>query len=260
MKARHLFLLVPLLMGADYVHMDDITKSWLGLIAECNATTGKLNWDATAEAFKCDTDGTVAGGGITTVEDIDSVPTYGSLSLLSFDQADGFVITNPAAGEAQIDLAALPAGVYGAASIDGDDVASSLAGRSLTLTAASPDTLDADAELYTDVKCINIDPNNNDTTDWFMWKAPFDVTITGVDCIVDATTSVVLTPNECDANGGTCTAIEAALSCAVTNTAEAGGSVDNPGIDAGDWIRVVRSTVVGSPTQATLCLEMTYDD
>lgn len=40
------------------------------------------------------------------------------------------------------------AGNYAAASIDGDDINSNLAGRSLTLTSASPDTLDADAELY----------------------------------------------------------------------------------------------------------------
>jgi len=45
--------------------------------------------------------------------------------------------------------ACLSAGVYGSASIDGDDINSNIAGRSLTLTSGSPDTLDADVELYT---------------------------------------------------------------------------------------------------------------
>jgi hypothetical protein len=49
--------------AADYVHMDDTGKSWLGLIGECDAVTGKLNWDATNEQFKCDTDGGGGGGG-----------------------------------------------------------------------------------------------------------------------------------------------------------------------------------------------------
>jgi len=49
------------------------------------------------------TDDTSAGGGIVTVEDIDSNPTYTSLTKLSFNQADGFVITNPVSTEAQID-------------------------------------------------------------------------------------------------------------------------------------------------------------
>jgi hypothetical protein len=45
------------------------------------------------------------------------------------------------------------AGQYAAASIDGDDIASGLAGTGLTLTAASPDTLDCDAASTTAVGC-----------------------------------------------------------------------------------------------------------
>ena len=47
-------------------------------------------------------------------------------------------------------------GDYAAASIDGDDINSNIAGRSLTLTSASPDTLDADVELYTFVISANL--------------------------------------------------------------------------------------------------------
>ena len=57
-----------------------------------------------------------------------------------------------------IDLASevtgvLPAGSYGAASIDGDDINSNLAGTGLTLTGASPDTLDCDVPSTSVVGC-----------------------------------------------------------------------------------------------------------
>lgn len=47
----------------------------------------------------------VGGGGGTTitVEELDGSPSYSSISKLIFDQADGFVITNPGAGSARID-------------------------------------------------------------------------------------------------------------------------------------------------------------
>ncbi len=130
-----------------------------------------------------------------------------------------------------------------------------MGGRSLS---ASSGSMDADAELYTDAKCITIDPTHS-VTQWVMWRAPHAVTITGVDCRSENGTSVVLTPQECDANGANCVDIEAAITCATTNTTEA-TSVDNGSIDAGDWIEVTRGTNTGSSTQVSLCLEYTVND
>jgi len=45
-----------------------------------------------------------SGGGSITVEDEDGVPSYTGITKISFDQTDGFAITNPFAGEAQIDM------------------------------------------------------------------------------------------------------------------------------------------------------------
>lgn len=115
------------------------------------------------------------------------------------------------------------------------------------------------AENHMAPLCINIDPSAT-TTDWFMVKVPYAITVTGIDCIVDAATSVVLTPQECNGDGASCSDIEAAITCAATNTTEGGGSVDNPSIDAGDWIRVTRGTVTGSPMQAVLCIEYTRNN
>ena len=136
------------------------------------------------------------------------------------------------------------------------DYSALTAGRSLT--APSAGTIDADAELYTDTKCINIDPAAT-TTDWFMYRTDAAITVTGIDCIVDAATSVVLTLRECDANGGTCGATEAAITCAATNTTEAAG-IDDAAVDAGDWMRVLRGTVTGSPAQAVLCFTFQVND
>lgn len=45
-----------------------------------------------------------ASAGSLTVQDVDATPSYNSITTLQFDQADGFIITNPSAGVARIDL------------------------------------------------------------------------------------------------------------------------------------------------------------
>lgn len=139
--------------------------------------------------------------------------------------------------------------------------ASGLGGRSITCTDTGANgtfTCVADAETYTDTKCMNIDPALA-TTSWLMWRASAALTITGVDCLVEDATSTVATLQECDANGDACTAVEAAMTCLVTNTTEAAG-VDNTGIDAGDYLRVLRGANVGAPAQLIMCFEFTWDD
>jgi hypothetical protein len=153
---------------------------------------------------------------------------------------------------------AIDAGEVTAAAIDGDDVNSNIAGRSLTLTAASPDTLDADAELYTSTKCMVIE-TPADADNFLFWRTDLAITVTGIDCLVNAATSAVTTVQECDANGGTCTAVEAAMTCGTTNTTEAAG-IDNAAIDAGDWLRLDVGTVTGTPGHVNVCVTYTKDD
>jgi hypothetical protein len=54
-----------------------------------------------------------AVGGSVTAEEADGSPSYGSVTTLRFDQADGFVLTNPSAGVARIDMAAATASQAG---------------------------------------------------------------------------------------------------------------------------------------------------
>lgn len=129
-------------------------------------------------------------------------------------------------------------------------------------TGANPydDSPDNDGEVPDDItvtrtKCINVDPSHS-TTNWLFFRANASLTITGIDCIVDAATSVVMTLRECDSNGGSCGDTEAAITCLATNTTEASG-IDDASVDAGDWMRITRGTMTGSPTQAELCVNYT---
>lgn len=140
---------------------------------------------------------------------------------------------------------------------EADDFDNLTAGRSLTIDTGTG-TIDADQELYEHSRCINIDPGHS-TTDWLMFRAERALTVIGVDCLVDAATSVVLTPRECDADGANCSDIEAAITCGTTNSTEASG-IDNASIDAGDWVRVTRGTLTGSASQAMICLTYTVAD
>lgn len=46
----------------------------------------------------------MSSGGSITVEEVDGTPSYTGITTIRFDQADGFVVTNPSAGVARIDL------------------------------------------------------------------------------------------------------------------------------------------------------------
>jgi hypothetical protein len=133
--------------------------------------------------------------------------------------------------------------------------ANSTGGRSLTVSGGA---MDADQELYEKTKCINVDPAHS-TTDWLFFKAERAITVIGIDCIVDAATSVVMTLRECNGDGASCGDTEAAITCAATNTTEASG-IDDSAVDAGDWMRITRGSMTGSPTQAILCATYTVND
>jgi len=142
--------------------------------------------------------------------------------------------------------------------LTGDDIASSIGGRSLTLSSGTPDTLDADPELYEKSPCLVI-PSPDAAQDLLWFRAERALTVTGVDCLVAASTSAQATVNECDGNGANCVAIEATITCGTTNTTES-STVDNATVDAGDWIRVDVGTVSGTPGQLAVCLTFTVDD
>src|SRR3990167_1165255 len=128
------------------------------------------------------------------------------------------------------------------------------AGRSLTLS--TNDVL-ADAELYTDTKCMTIE-TPTDADNFLFWRAEQAITVTGVFCVVNAATSAVITFQECDVNGGTCGTTEAALTCGVTVTSST--TIDDAAIDAGDFLRVDVGTVTGTVGHVIACETFTRND
>jgi len=141
-----------------------------------------------------------------------------------------------------------------AAGIDGDDIASSIGGRSLTLTSASPDTLDVDAECYDYRSGVFIE-NPVDTDDW----ASIDhfekaVTITKIWCESDQLVTLNLKRDDgsaadmatadlpCDP-GGSC----AASSGCITTLVDA---EDN--LSIGDEIDLDVASVGSTPTRVTV--------
>jgi hypothetical protein len=105
-------------------------------------------------------------------------------------------------------------------------------------------------------KCMDVEsPVNGDSILFFHAEAA--LTVTHINCLVNAATSVVITVQQCDANGGSCTPTEAAMTCGTTNTAES-GAIDAPSITTGNWTRVAVGTVTGAPGQVAICVTYTF--
>lgn len=108
--------------------------------------------------------------------------------------------------------------------------------------------------FVSDIEPITIESPTS-AMDWILFRAHRDATIKGIDCIAIGGTSAAVTVNECNANAGSCVAIEAEITCGTTNTTES-GAIDNEGIDEGDYIRVDVGTVIGSVTQLHVSVEV----
>lgn len=106
-----------------------------------------------------------------------------------------------------------------------------------------------------DEKCHGItDPADADNH--IFWRVNAASTVTEVYGIVEDATSVVVTFQECDSAGDTCSTIEA-VTADVDGAADDG--VDNASLDAGDWIRMDIGTVTGTPGHVVGCLTITRD-
>ena len=104
-------------------------------------------------------------------------------------------------------------------------------------------------------RCIVIE-SPVDADNLLFFSTEVAMTVVGIDCLVNAATSVPITVQECDANGGTCSAVEAAITCGTTNSTEAAG-IDNPSIDAGDWVRIDVGVPSGTPGHVAVCVRYT---
>lgn len=113
------------------------------------------------------------------------------------------------------------------------------------------------ARVATDLltKCMTIE-SPTDADNFLFFRASRGLTVTGIDCVVHAATSAVITVQECNGNGTTCGTTEAAMTCTTTNTTEAAG-IDDATVDTGDWLRIDVGAVTGTVGQVSVCMEYT---
>ena len=152
-------------------------------------------------------------------------------SVLNATTLGGAVVNSSLTGLGTVTSGTISAGVYGAASIDGDDINSNIAGRSLTLTSASPDTLDVDAELFT----YNIGTNLFATT-----------TADGISTTTEAFLSVQIA-NASTITGFSCYADDTGTSTirAAVSTTGTGAGTDilyTTGVECGSDVEVATTT------------------
>jgi len=109
--------------------------------------------------------------------------TTSSLSQIAIGTSGQVLTSNGAGSVASFQTLSIAAGEYAAASIDGDDIASSLGGNYIALTAASPDVLDLDPDVVIHtVSFIVSSSSMSTTTDVVQHKWSQNVTITRVSC------------------------------------------------------------------------------
>ena len=97
-----------------------------------------------------------------------------------------------------------------------------------------------------------------DTDDILIMKAPYGMTITKVDCIVQGTTSITGQLQECDSAGANCADTDASgdIACDADGAAD-DGSLSNASIDSGDWILWKSTSASGTPTFLTVTFQYT---
>jgi len=148
-----------------------------------------------------------------------------------------------------------------AAIIDGDNLATSIAGRSLVLTAGSPDQIDADEELYRDECNVTIETAVVDD-DVMCGKATGAITLTNLDCTATGgTANLQVGIYECDATGDTC--VDSGFQVTVNNTT-GNFNDDATGNDAaigdGNWWQINIESVTSAPTYLHCQAEFTRND
>ena len=118
--------------------------------------------------------------------------------------------------------------------------------------------IDLDSEIYTkEIGMVVETPADADS--FLVWKAPYALTITDIDCITGAATSAVIDIQECTSAGASCTTVDATITCDSDGAAD-DGTLTNGAIDSGDWIKLDIGTVTGTVGHVAVTVKYTPTD
>jgi hypothetical protein len=90
-----------------------------------------------------------------------------------------------------------------------------------------------------------------DTDDINIMKAPYGMTILGINCIVQGTTSATGQLQECSATGTDCADLDDDIACDADGAADDGSFTDSA-IAANAWLRWKTTSLSGTPTFLTV--------
>jgi hypothetical protein len=94
-------------------------------------------------------------------------------------------------------------------------------------------------------------PDPADTDDINILKAPYGMTIIGINCIVQGSTSATGQLQECASDGTSCTDLDSDITCDSDGAAD-DGSLTDSSIAANAWMRWKTTSVSGTPTFLTV--------
>ena len=97
-------------------------------------------------------------------------------------------------------------------------------------------------------------PDPAEADDINILKAPYGMTILGIDCIVQGSTSVTGQLQECTSSGGGCADLDADITCDSDGAAD-DGTLTDPTIASGAWLRWKTTSVSGTPTFLTVTVK-----
>jgi hypothetical protein len=97
-------------------------------------------------------------------------------------------------------------------------------------------------------------PAPANTDDINIMKAPYGMTITKIDCIVQGTTSATGQLQECDSVGANCADLDSDITCDADGAADDGTLTDNT-IASGAWLRWKTTSLSGTPTFLTVTVK-----
>jgi hypothetical protein len=159
------------------------------------------------------------------------------------------IVTSPTLDATNI--TGIPAGAYDAASIDGDDIASSIAGKGLDYTAGTPDVIDAAPVRV----CKTLfDTGNLAATDDVpdLWSYNAASTVVDIDAISSGGTSITITIEDDAGN-------DLVTSCVATTSWTDCGTVSNAAMTADERLDWTTVSVSGNVTSATVCVDHQID-